>query len=119
MGAPQTKPKRLKLVVDVSGSMYRFNGHDGRLDREMEAVVMVMEAFHGFQNQILYDIVGHSGEDYSIKFVESSNPPADNRQRLIVIKVSFLLNNQWKVDDSLTFYSKKQFISLTVKFMTI
>jgi hypothetical protein len=24
MGTPQTKPKRLKLVVDVSGSMYRL-----------------------------------------------------------------------------------------------
>jgi len=23
MGTPQTKPKRLKLVIDVSGSMYR------------------------------------------------------------------------------------------------
>ena len=27
-GAPQEKPKRLRLVVDVSGSMYRFNGKD-------------------------------------------------------------------------------------------
>ncbi len=25
-GAPQEKPKRLRLLVDVSGSMYRFNG---------------------------------------------------------------------------------------------
>jgi hypothetical protein len=25
-GAQQEKPKRLRLVVDVSGSMYRFNG---------------------------------------------------------------------------------------------
>ncbi|CAL2036045.1 unnamed protein product [Caenorhabditis brenneri] len=25
-GAPQTKPKRLRLCLDVSGSMYRFNG---------------------------------------------------------------------------------------------
>lgn len=108
MGAPQTKPKRLKLVVDVSGSMYRFNGHDGRLDRQMEAVVMVMEAFHGFQNQILYDIVGHSGEDYSIKFVESNNPPADNNQRLIVIKVSILLNKSMENNNILlNFLSKK------------
>lgn len=33
------------MVVDVSGSMYRFNGHDGRLDRTMESILMVMEAF--------------------------------------------------------------------------
>ena len=32
-GAVQEKPKRLRLLVDVSGSMYRFNGHDLRLDR--------------------------------------------------------------------------------------
>lgn len=38
-------PKRIKLVVDVSGSMYRFNGHDGRLDRTLESMLMVMEAF--------------------------------------------------------------------------
>jgi len=28
-GAPQEKPKRLRLLVDVSGSMYRFNGKLG------------------------------------------------------------------------------------------
>ncbi len=25
-GAPQEKPKRLRLLLDCSGSMYRFNG---------------------------------------------------------------------------------------------
>ena len=52
MGAPQTKPKLLRLVVDVSGSMYRFNGHDGRLEREMEVALMVMEAFEGYENKV-------------------------------------------------------------------
>ena len=32
-------------MVDVSGSMYRFNSHDGRLERSLEAVLVVMEAF--------------------------------------------------------------------------
>ena len=45
------KPKRLKLVIDVSGSMYRFNGVDGRLERELEAILMVMEAFSGFESK--------------------------------------------------------------------
>ena len=44
-GSPQLLPKRIRLVVDVSGSMYRFNGHDRRLDRMLQAVLMVMEAF--------------------------------------------------------------------------
>lgn len=86
LGAPQLKPKRLRLVVDVSGSMYRFNGYDGRLDREMEAMVLVMEAFQGHEDKIRYDIHGHSGEGYGVEFVEASKPPKDNKERLNVIK---------------------------------
>ncbi|XP_066993811.2 von Willebrand factor A domain-containing protein 8 [Anabrus simplex] len=86
LGSPQTKPKRLKLVVDVSGSMYRFNSYDGRLDRELEAVVMVMEAFQGHEAQIQYDIVGHSGEEYNLVFVDHKSPPVNNKQRLDIIK---------------------------------
>ncbi|KAG7197989.1 hypothetical protein KM043_016215 [Ampulex compressa] len=86
IGAPPLKPKRLKLVVDVSGSMYRFNGYDGRLDREMEACIMVMEAFSGYEGKFQYDIVGHSGDDYNIVFVNHTQPPADNKRRLEVIK---------------------------------
>lgn len=51
VGSPQQKPKRLRLVVDVSGSMYRFNGVDGRLERSMEAVCMVMEAFENYEEK--------------------------------------------------------------------
>lgn len=67
--------------------MYRFNGYDGRLDREMEAVIMVLEALQGHEARIQYDIVGHSGESYNITFVSKKNPPSDNKQRLDVIKV--------------------------------
>lgn len=38
-------------MVDVSGSMYRFNGVDGRLERSMEAVCMVMEAFENYEEK--------------------------------------------------------------------
>nr|XP_050853012.1 von Willebrand factor A domain-containing protein 8 [Vespula vulgaris]XP_050853013.1 von Willebrand factor A domain-containing protein 8 [Vespula vulgaris] len=86
IGAPQLKPKRLKLVVDVSGSMYRFNGYDGRLDREMEACVMVMESFSGYEDRFQYDIIGHSGDDFRIAFVDRAKPPVDNKRRLEVIK---------------------------------
>ncbi|XP_075230942.1 von Willebrand factor A domain-containing protein c12.2 [Lycorma delicatula] len=86
-GTPQMKPKRLKLVVDVSGSMYRFNGYDGRLDRELEAVVLLMEAFQGHESRFQYDIVGHSGEDVAIQFVHEKNPPTNNKQRLDIIKM--------------------------------
>lgn len=86
VGAPQMKPKRLRLVVDVSGSMYRFNGYDGRLDRELEAVVMVLEAFQDFEQRICLDIVGHSGEAAAISFVAKEALPRDNKQRLEVLR---------------------------------
>lgn len=91
LGTPQMKPKLFRVVVDVSGSMYRFNGYDGRLDRELEAIVLMMEAFQGFEDKIKYDILGHSGDSHNISFVKRDNPPKDNKQRLDVIRVSLLL----------------------------
>lgn len=52
LGSPQQKPKRLRVLADVSGSMYRFNGVDGRLERSMEAVCMVMEALDNYEDKI-------------------------------------------------------------------
>jgi len=52
LGCPQQKPKLLKLLCDVSGSMYRFNGQDGRLDRQLETILMVMEAFESYDHKI-------------------------------------------------------------------
>lgn len=90
-GTPQLKPKLLRLVVDVSGSMYRFNSYDGRLDRQLEAVVLVMEAFEGFEDKIQYDIFGHSGDTDRIEFVNRNNPPKNNKQRLDLIRVREIL----------------------------
>merc|ERR1719433_2377540 len=86
IGAPQEKPKRLRLVVDVSGSMYRFNGHDQRLERMLESTLMVMEAFEGYGDRIVYDVIGHSGEDNNVPFTRVSHPPSNNRERLDVLK---------------------------------
>ena len=52
LGSPQQKAKVVELLCDVSGSMYRFNGYDGRLEREMEAMVMVMEALEGYDHKV-------------------------------------------------------------------
>jgi len=43
-GAPHMKPKRLRFVLDVSGSMYRFNSEDRRLERCCQMAVMLMES---------------------------------------------------------------------------
>lgn len=86
MGAQQELPKKLRLLVDVSGSMYRFNGHDRRLEREMEAAIMAMEALEGYEEKIKYDILGHSGEDYKVELISFDKPPKNNKERLQVVK---------------------------------
>lgn len=101
-GQVQEKPKLLSIVVDVSGSMYRFNGYDGRLDREMEAVTMIMEAFEGFDHKIQYQIIGHSGESAKIPFVDYKNPPKDDKRRMEVIKLMYTHSQYcWSGDNTL------------------
>ncbi|KAI8437077.1 hypothetical protein MSG28_010437 [Choristoneura fumiferana] len=68
-GSPPEKPKRLRLVLDVSGSMYRFNSYDGRLERSMEAVVLLTEAMKGYEARIRYDIYAHSGEEKALELI--------------------------------------------------
>lgn len=82
----QSKPKRILFVMDVSGSMYRFNGQDGRLERVLETSLMIMESFAGFENRFDYAIMGHSGDSAEIPFVEFSNPPQDRKERLKVLQ---------------------------------
>lgn len=59
-GSLQEKPKRLRLLVDVSGSMYRFNGLDGRLERSMEVALMVMEAFEQYEHKFKVPCITHN-----------------------------------------------------------
>jgi hypothetical protein len=47
LGMPPRLPRILKIVVDCSGSMYRFNSTDMRLQRTMEAIVLLLESLHG------------------------------------------------------------------------
>lgn len=53
----------------------------------MESAVLMMEAFEGHENKFQYDIVGHSGESYDLRFVDKATPPANNKERLDLIKV--------------------------------
>ncbi|KAI6205157.1 Von Willebrand factor A domain-containing protein 8 [Aphelenchoides besseyi] len=85
-GTVQTKPKRLRLLVDVSGSMYRFNGHDKRLQKSLETTLLVMESLIGKEDKIKYDVYGHSGENPSIDFTSVNKPPTNEKQRLDVLK---------------------------------
>jgi MoxR-like ATPase len=82
----QLKPKRISFVVDISASMYRFNAEDGRLDRAMDVVLMLMEALHGRSQRFEYEIVGHSGEKAEVELVACGASPASAEERLRVLK---------------------------------
>ena len=84
-GAIQKKPKRLRFVVDVSGSMARFNGSDRRLDRMAATTVMIMESFIGFEHKYEYSITGQDGDSPFIPFVDYSSPPRNKYQRIRVV----------------------------------
>ncbi|CAF1250925.1 unnamed protein product [Adineta steineri] len=88
-GSPQTKAKRLRLVVDLSASMYRFNGVDNRLERQCECVLMFLESLAGFEHKFVYDIVGHSGDEHSIELVRKNQPPKNNKERLKLLKLMY------------------------------
>lgn len=66
LGSPQQKPKRLRVLADVSGSMYRFNGVDGRLERSMEAVCMVMEALESYEHKFKVRNIKHQSRKKEI-----------------------------------------------------
>ncbi|GBG26940.1 von Willebrand factor A domain-containing protein 8 [Hondaea fermentalgiana] len=83
-GEAQELPKRLLFLLDCSGSMYRFNSQDGRLRRECELAVMIMEALEPFADRYKYSIVGHSGESEAIQLVKFGNPPRTRKDRLRV-----------------------------------
>ncbi|KAJ3111696.1 hypothetical protein HDU96_005449 [Phlyctochytrium bullatum] len=86
MSQEKEKPKRLKFVFDVSGSMYRFNDDDGRLSRSLETALLVMESLQGLESKYVYDIVGHSGDSDCIEFVKANDPPKDEMERLKVLQ---------------------------------
>ena len=74
-GAPQLKPKLLRFVMDLSGSMYYFNNHDRRLERALQTAVMIFEAFSGFEHKYHYAMVGHSGDTPCAPLVAYGAPP--------------------------------------------
>jgi len=80
------RQKRLRFVVDVSGSMYRFNGYDDRLTRCLQAAALVMESLDELQHKFQYSIVGHSGDSRCIELVKFGEPPANAKERLRILQ---------------------------------
>ncbi|KAF8508458.1 AAA domain-containing protein [Hysterangium stoloniferum] len=91
LGRPQIKPKRIRFLFDVSGSMYRFQ-YDGRLQRSLETAVMLMETFDRLSNKQKYvwDIYGHSGDGSSILLLEAGSTPDISERWKVVEKMEMI-----------------------------
>lgn len=85
-GTVQELPKRIRFVMDISGSMYRFNGQDKRLERLLQCTLMIMEAFQGFEHKYSVSIVGHSGDSPEIPLVDYGKSPQNRKERLKILK---------------------------------
>ena len=90
--ARESQPMCIKLVVDVSASMYRFNGYDGRLERLLEATLMIMEALKE-DERFQLKIVGHNGTSADIPFV-IDNTPQDPKMQLRILE-SMIAHTQY------------------------
>ena len=82
----EKRKKYIQFVMDVSGSMMRFNSMDGRLERMLQTTLMIMEALprsststsHTSSNESKFDaaslmeysISGHSGDTENEVFVD-------------------------------------------------
>ena len=80
-------PKRVRFVMDVSGSMYTFNRIDKRLDKLCELCVFIMEAFEGLEQQFHYCVVGHSGSGpEALKLIPWGKPPQGAKEKLKLVE---------------------------------
>lgn len=86
-GAPQVKPKRIRIVLDCSASMYHMQ-FDGRLERQLEVALMVMQAFSRVQEaeRFAVDIVGHSGDLDMIPLVSVNNMPKTDGEMYRILR---------------------------------
>jgi len=100
IGEKNNQPKRISILLDISASMYRFDGVDGRLQRMSEVALMLMEAFHQSSMQqsgrigdgiihpvqYQYELRGHTGDDANIVLVKWNEPPKTEKDRYTVIQ---------------------------------
>ncbi|CAJ1427783.1 unnamed protein product [Effrenium voratum] len=82
----QRTKRKICFVMDCSGSMYRFNSLDGRLNRMLEATCLIFESMEGLSDRYEYAVLGHSGESAKIPFVDFGKPPANRGERLKILQ---------------------------------
>jgi MoxR-like ATPase len=108
--------KRLQFVVDVSGSMYRFNGQDRRLERLMEAVLLVLESLpQDLQSPLQYALSGHSGDSPDIRFIEFDDPKPENEAEKYKVLESMVAHSQYCLSGDYTVRAMEMAINNVVE----
>lgn len=82
----QRKPIRVLFVVDLSASMYHFNHVDGRLDRLLSSVLMVLHSFKPYHHKFQLGLYAHSGDAPLIPFVPFGTYPKDPQEMVKILK---------------------------------
>ena len=86
IGAPQMKPKRIRVVLDASASMYHMQ-FDGRLSRELETCLLIMEAMAKVDpERFVFDMVAHSGDRPMIPLIEAGRLPKTDGDRFRILR---------------------------------
>lgn len=99
-GLDEDEKMFITLVVDVSASMYRFNSYDGRLERLLEATLMIMEAL-GEDKRFQLQIVGHNGSSARIPLAKTDTPKDPATQLKILEEMVAHTQFTWAGDSTL------------------
>jgi von Willebrand factor A domain-containing protein 8 len=110
---PTHLKKKILFVMDCSGSMYYFNGYDGRLDRLMEASTLIMESFSGCEDKIDFSFIGHSGDSASIPLLPFSSPPKTRAERLRILQTMYAHTQYCRSGDNTLRAAKKAIEMIT------
>jgi MoxR-like ATPase len=94
------RPMSIKLVADVSASMYRFNGTDGRLNRLLEATFMLMESLQG-NSSFQLQIVGHNGTSAKIPLMALDTAKDPSTQLRILDEMVAHTQYTWAGDNTI------------------
>jgi len=94
------EPMSITLVVDVSASMYRFNSYDKRLERLLEATLMIMDALEG-DERFKLQIIGHNGSSARIPLATADTPKDPATQLRILEEMVAHTQFTWAGDSTL------------------
>lgn len=81
-----SRKKKIHFLVDVSASMYRFNGLDSRLERMLESVLLVVESLPAESSEVTFSISGHSGSAPNISFLAEGTQLPDEKAKFSLLQ---------------------------------